>query len=101
MPRFVGPSLKALTLVMPWQLPMVARAARVASVDKSCILSTYRLLLLSKQKRFPQNIYEVRTDPPAVLMAESVIDKDFNSVSRVDLSKLLFAIPPDPFFSRY
>jgi hypothetical protein len=49
MPKFVGPSLKAVTFVMLWQLPSVARA-KVANVVRSCILSVYRLLLVNKSK---------------------------------------------------
>ena len=45
MPKLVGPSLNALTFVMPWQLPTAARAAKVVSVDRSFIFSIDRLLL--------------------------------------------------------
>lgn len=39
MPRFVGPSLKAETFVMDWEVASVLKAMRVASAVRSCMLS--------------------------------------------------------------
>jgi hypothetical protein len=44
-PRLVGPSLKALTLEMDWQLPTVARATRAETAVKSCILCSLYVTL--------------------------------------------------------
>lgn len=40
---------------------------------------------LVNKRGIHQDVFEIRTDPRVVFMAGSVIDKDFNSVSRVDL----------------